>query len=119
MTEPPDALYHANIERVEMAYLRARAAGVRRPVVLVLDLDDDWGEWLAKGVEPLEPEEPAPLRAPGTVVAAVEATDGVVIDAAGDAHLAEFARLAPAGTFPAVVFAGGGCAGFYRAIPEE
>jgi hypothetical protein len=119
MTEPTEAIYSANVERVEMAYLKAKAAGVGRPVVLVLDLDDDFGEGLAAS---LEARGAALLRAPGLVVFALDGggTFGAALaDAYGVEDLDLLWQLAPDdSSFPTLVFAGGGIANHYRCIPE-
>jgi hypothetical protein len=118
VNERTHELYGANVEKIEMAYVRAVGVGVAGPVVLVLDLRDEFAAAIAAG---LEARGAGFVRAPDLAVFAVAgggSFGAVIADVTTAEHLDEFCRLGPAGTFPCLVFAGGGIEGFYRPIPE-
>jgi hypothetical protein len=119
MTEPTAAIYHATVEEIELAYVRARDAGVERPVVLVLDLRDDFAAAIATA---LEARGATLLRAPDLAVFALAGGGmfgDVVRGIASATDLDDIHRLGRDDvTFPCLVFAGGGIAGYYRRIPE-
>jgi hypothetical protein len=120
---PAQKLFLANVEKVEMACVRAVAAGVADPVVVVMDLRDEvarsivavLGEHGAAIERIRAPDEGEPIPTALSVVPFARVDADVIPSPEG---LEEFRKGAPAGNFGTLVFARGVLAGFYRPIPE-